>query len=961
MKSALILHSFAPSYRRPMLAATFAATLTGLCACTEPDEARPGPRGSIADSISSARAAAASSFTLFESGQVRPLALSPSGTHLFAANTSDNRLEVFKIRPGGLIHQGSVPVGLEPVAVAARSDREVWVVNHLSDSVSVVELGPEGRGGAVVRTLLVGDEPRDIVFAGPGRTRAFITTAHRGQNVPYDPQLTTPGIGRADVWVFDAGALGDSLGGDPLTIITLFSDTPRALAVTLDGSRVYAAAFHSGNRTTVIHERLVPNGGEAAGGVPGPNTNAAGVPAPEVGVIVKHDGQHWRDALGRPWDDHVRLSLPDKDVFVIDATASPPAEIAGPSGAFAGVGTVLFNMAVNPVNGHVYVSNTEARNDLRFEGAGTFAGTTLRGHLHESRITVLSPAGVQPRHLNKHIDYGACCAPGGNDASAATLAQPLEMAVTGDGSKLYVAGFGSSAIGVYDTAALESDTFVPSAASQIAVSGGGPTGLVLDEARGQLYVLTRFDNAISVIRTSTRRELAHVPMYNPEPPSVVAGRPLLYDARRSSSNGEAACGSCHVFGDLDSLGWDLGNPDGAVVHNPGPFVPPLPEFGTDPTFGVNPDFHPLKGPMVTQSLRGMANGGPMHWRADRTGGNDEPSSQPNDGTFDEEAAFKAFNGAFVSLLGRSAELSAGEMQAFTDFMLQVTYPPNPIRNLDSSRTPAQQAGRDFFFTAFIGPVGACETCHRFDPDANPGEGAFAGFFGTDGRSSFANEPQIFKVPHLRNLYQKVGMFGTAFAHGSLPPDPFQGDQIRGFGFNHDGTIPDLFHFGSDFDEPLESPFPGLTFGIPRTPEGETAKRNMEQFMLASDTNLAPIVGQQVTLTAASPPAAVARIGLLMARADAGECELVAKGRIAQREVGFLYIGGGRFMEDRRSMPELPGARLRERVTAGGGALTYTCVPPGSGERIGLDRDLDGALDGDERAAGSDPADPSSMP
>src|SRR2546430_10042502 len=41
---------------------------------------------------------------------------------------------------------------------------------------------------------------RDIVFAGPGRSRAFITTAHRGQNVPYDPQLTTPGIGRADVW-----------------------------------------------------------------------------------------------------------------------------------------------------------------------------------------------------------------------------------------------------------------------------------------------------------------------------------------------------------------------------------------------------------------------------------------------------------------------------------------------------------------------------------------------------------------------------------------------------------------------------------------------------------------------------------------------------------------------------------------------------------------------------------------
>ena len=40
----------------------------------------------------------------------------------------------------------------------------------------------------VVRTLLVGDEPRDIVFAGPGGNRAFITTAHRGQNSPVDPR-----------------------------------------------------------------------------------------------------------------------------------------------------------------------------------------------------------------------------------------------------------------------------------------------------------------------------------------------------------------------------------------------------------------------------------------------------------------------------------------------------------------------------------------------------------------------------------------------------------------------------------------------------------------------------------------------------------------------------------------------------------------------------------------------------
>ena len=42
-------------------------------------------------------------------------------------------------------------------------------------------------------------------------------------------------------------------------------------------------------------------------------------------------------------------------------------------------------------------------------------------------------------------------------------------------------------------------------------------------------------------------------------------------------------------------------------------------------------------------------------------------------------------------------------------------------------------------------------------------------------------------------------------------------------------------------------------------------------------------------------------------------------------------------------------------------VTYTCVPPGSGERIGVDRDGDGSWDGDERLAQTDPADSASKP
>jgi YVTN family beta-propeller protein len=941
-----------------MLLMVFAAFSFTPALSSDPDKSPP----------SEAKAKASSPYTLFESGQVRPLAMSPDRQRLFVVNTPDNRLEIFRILGHQLIHTASIPVGLEPVAVAARTNREVWVVNHLSDSVSVVEIDDDATTGHVARTLLVGDEPRDIVFAGPERRRAFITTAHRGQNIPFDPQLSTPGVGRADVWVFDADDPGSTLGGTPLTIVTLFTDTPRALAVTPDGERVYAAGFHTGNQTTIVPETSLPDG-FGPDGVPGPSTNAEGRPAPETGTIVKWNGAHWVDSLGRSRDQFVKFSLPDKDVFVINAMANPPRPLPGTGGVFQGVGTILYTMAVNPVNGKVYVANTDANNAARFEGPGTFAGHSLRGRLHESRITVLSPGGgVAARHLNKHIDYDNCCAPIPNAENDRSLALPQGMAVSGDGATLYVAALGSDKVGVFSTAQLETDTFVPSAGSHISVSGGGPTGLVLDEDRSQLFVMTRFDNGISIVDTATRAETAHVRIHNPEPPSVVTGRRFLYDARFSSSHGDSSCASCHAFGDMDSLAWDLGNPDGEVIDNPGPFITELLNIVTGQP--MEPIFHPMKGPMATQSLRGMASHGPMHWRGDRTGGNDAPSKQPDRGTFDERAAFDKFNGAFPDLLGRHTTIPQEDMDAFTDFILRITYPPNPNRRLDNVLTADQDAGRRLFDRVncgipsapeLNGAVLTCSSCHVIDPNANPGTAA-PGFFGTSGLSGFDFNPQLFKTPHLRNLYQKIGMFGNPENPGFLGGDNgFKGDQVRGFGLLHDGNVDTVFRFthGISFSEIFNGPGNN---GIPDGPEGDVQRRQLEAFILAFPTNLAPAVGQQITLRASHSAASAgvdARINLLLQRAEAGECDLVAKTRIFDDEAGFLYVGSGLFARDRHGQPPITAAALRSLATVR--PVTYTCVPPGSGERIGVDRDGDGSWDGDERLAQTDPADPDSRP
>ncbi len=217
---------------------------------------------------------------------------------------------------------------------------------------------------------------------------------------------------------------------------------------------------------------------------------------------------------------------------------------------------------------------------------------------------------------------------------------------------------------------------------------------------------------------------------------------------------------------------------------------------------------------------------------------------------------------------------------------------------------------------------------------------------------------------MRNLYQKVGMFGS-------PPDAFilpgnnqhQGDQVRGTGFLHDGSIDTLFRF---FSATVFQQSGAVGF------RSDDERRGMEAFALAFDSDLAPIVGQQITLDGSNKAEVGARIGLLIDRAESSfvsrvlggrttECDLIVKGTLGGEPRGWLYdTSSNRFVADIEGTAALRDRDLRA-LAGRGQELTYTCAPPGSGRRMGIDRDLDGYLDGDERAAGSNPADGGSIP
>ncbi|TPH18185.1 hypothetical protein EPA86_03155 [Litorilituus lipolyticus] len=978
-------------------------------------------------------------FIGFESAPVRPIAKTADGNKLLVTNTSNNTIEIFAIEDNGQAsHLQSVPVGIEPVAVAIHNDT-AWVVNHLSDSITLIDISTDRA--TVLRTLLVGDEPKDIVFA---KNKAFITTAHRGQQRMNpalasvegagDAKLHTPSTGRADIWVFDSENLTNTLGGKPIKIISLFGDTLRGLAISEDQTRLYAGVLNSGNQTTAVHESVMcygyeddvygaypcqvmdeissPNGlteGYLPGGRTAPGVNADGEYQPWTSMIVKYDNEsgQWRDTKGRNFSNGIRFTLPDLDVFEIDT------DTLSETKAFAHVGTTLFNLAINPKSGQVYVSNTESNNATRFEGPGVFGGTTVQGNIAQSRITVINPqsGSVEPRHLNRHIDYSNL--KGKEALKKHTLSTPTQLAISQDGSTLYNAVIGSDKVAVLPTSQLEQskywdnsgDEFDPTQLSENYLTiEGGPAGLLLDEQHQSLYVFTRFDNSLVRVDLSQNVEIQRITMPTLEPASYMAGRSMLYDGERSSSNGESSCASCHIFGDTDHLSWNLGNPDASNGVNPQPFpTENLTELGC---LLVGPEdescqlldiingngdkrtFASMKGPMGTQSLRGMQNSGHMHWRGDRSVGYFGDDIEQ---TLDEKTSFKNFIVAFEGLLGMNIALPESvdsenktdqvieleqDMDKFADFMLRVALPPNPIRGLDNSLSTSAKTGEDFFHgerrsdgaaedTLLNGdsPDGVnCEGCHGVDHEQ--------GFYGTRGEIAHGGEIQILKVPHLRNLYTRVGMFGLPDREGFLPSHTkqHQGEQIRGFGFLHDGATDQLLNFlkGGVFDNGEAGCPEGaderhgchFNFGEVGIPDEET-RQGLVDYMMEFDNDLAPIVGQQITLSSQSNAQVEQRIALFEQRAttsftskilggEVTECDLIALGMIDGKQRGYLFEHTtNQYRSDSAAEDLLASSQLLALAKTANNNLTYTCTVPGKGWQSALDSNLDGTLNADE--------------
>jgi YVTN family beta-propeller protein len=479
--------------------------------------------------LSGSLADAQNDFVNWETPHVSPVAMTPDGSRLLAVNTTDNRLMIFGFQGNVPVLMDEARVGLDPVSVRARGNVEAWVVNHISDSVSVVDLST----GHVIATLDTDDEPCDVVFAGTPE-RAFVSCSQANTVLVFDP---------------------DDLAVAPVRI-AIRGEDPRTLAVSPSGDEVYVAVFESGNQTTILAGgtqdfSLLPYpplavsdpAGPYGGQNPPPNSGAAFdppinpvlPPAPAVGLIVRRGGAGtWLDDNGGDWTDMVDganaglsgrpvgWKLLDHDVAIIDA-----ASLA--LGYADGLMNINMGLGVNPATGDVTVVGTDATNEIRY--LPNLVGTFLR--VNFAQFSPAAPGTPTVVDLNPHITYTTSLVP--QTERDKCIGDPRGIVWNSTGTLAYVTGMGSNNLLVVAPGGARAGI-----ADTIEV-GEGPTGLVLDEARGQLYVMNKFEASISVVDTSTELETARIAFFDPSPEAIKKGRRWLYDTHDTSVTGVVSC------------------------------------------------------------------------------------------------------------------------------------------------------------------------------------------------------------------------------------------------------------------------------------------------------------------------------------------------------------------------------------------------------------------------------------
>ncbi len=516
----------------------------------------------------------------FASPHASPIAV--SGGDVFVVNTPADTVDV--IDAATRMVRERINVGIDPVSVAVRPDgNEVWISNHVSDSVSVIDNDSESPTYLqVVATIqefdpqtkaTTFDEPIGIAFAG--NDKAYVALSSENQIAVIDVakrKLTKR--------------------------LQIPAQDPRAIVV--HGDRLYVIPFESNNKTQL----------------------SGGAKDDIDGDLVTFDA--WQHSiavnnvlsLGHVTDIVKHPDVPDRDLFVFDTTTDKLVETVDT------LGTLLYGITVDS-GGHVFVAQTDARND-----ANGRAGTKKHGmkemenraFLNQiTKVRIPEPnarASGDPDETDAN-DRPAASAVGSHGQTAIefinleplppehpekgmALATPYAIQVSDDDSTLVATAAGSDKLFTVDAKSGEVLGRVP--------VGAVPRGVALEHADDgkptRAWVFNAVANTVSLIDLSdtTRPKVSgFVKLDDPTHRQVKLGRTWFNDAD-ASSTGTFSCESCHPDSNTDQLLWVLATP---VVSRGDQIMP-----------------------RSTMPVRGLRDTAPFHWDGvlgDPYGGNNSAS------------------------------------------------------------------------------------------------------------------------------------------------------------------------------------------------------------------------------------------------------------------------------------------------------------------------------------------------
>jgi YVTN family beta-propeller protein len=605
--------------------------------------------------------ASATGHPLLMSPHFNPIAISQGV--VFVTNSAADTLDVIDANSNQMIRR--VPVGIDPAGVAIRPDeQELWVTNHVSDSVSIIDINPHSPTGYQVIATLQDfdefgatrfDEPVGVVFAND--EKAYVSLSSENKIAVID-------VAKRQI----------------IKYLAIPAQDPRAIAVR--NGKLLVLPFESNNQTQLS--------GGSRDKIDG---NLVTFDAWEHSIV--HNNVL---SIGHVVDIVKNPNVPDKDLFLFDVESDQLLATV------EGLGTLLYGLAVDS-HGNAFITQTDARNDVNGRAGTKKHGLAELGN--RPFLNRLTRVGWTKEKKSQVEFFDLEPLPPAQPDEGYALATPFAIRVSRDDQVLYATASGSDIFFTVDatTGKVLGRTNV----------GAVPEGLeieYIDNKPARAWVFNAADNSVSVVDVldaQSPRTLATIHLEDPTPEILKQGR-VMFSTARASTSGTFSCASCHPDGHTDQLLWVLKTP---IVSGGNQIMP----RSTMPVRGLR-DTAPFHWDGIPGDPYGGINSESIHASVKPNSRSDRPESATRhlvDGGL--ASTMSHVDDKTVNDEGKAGRLTSHERDAMAAFLLSVPYPPAQRRSYTDVLSKEAVRGFELFHLEgdhkpekFKPDV--CGNCHR---------------------------------------------------------------------------------------------------------------------------------------------------------------------------------------------------------------------------------------------------------